>query len=125
MLVVDDSITVRRVTQRFLERNGMRVTTAKDGVDAVSNMQEHIPDLILLDIEMPRMDGFEVATHVRNSPRLQRTPIVMITSRVGDKHRNRAIELGVEAYLGKPYQETQLLEAIEPLLARRHALRQG
>ena len=104
-LVVDDSITVRRVTQRLLERNGMRVMTAKDGVDAVSIMQEHIPDVILLDIEMPRMDGYEVASQVRNDPRLKDVPIVMITSRVGEKHRARAIELGVNDYLGKPYQE--------------------
>jgi chemosensory pili system protein ChpA (sensor histidine kinase/response regulator) len=121
-LVVDDSITVRRVTQRLLERNGMRVLTAKDGVDAVSLLQENLPDIILLDIEMPRMDGYEVAAHVRNDPRLKQIPIVMITSRVSEKHRARAIELGVDDYLGKPYQESQLLDAIEPLVNRRSAL---
>jgi chemosensory pili system protein ChpA (sensor histidine kinase/response regulator) len=121
-LVVDDSITVRRVTQRLLERNGMRVLTAKDGVDAVSLLQEHLPDVILLDIEMPRMDGYEVAAHVRNDPRLKNIPIVMITSRVSEKHRARAIELGVDDYLGKPYQESQLLDAIEPLVNRRSAI---
>jgi chemosensory pili system protein ChpA (sensor histidine kinase/response regulator) len=121
-LVVDDSITVRRVTQRLLERNGMRVLTAKDGVDAVSLLQEHLPDIILLDIEMPRMDGYEVAAHVRNDPRLKQIPIVMITSRVSEKHRARAIELGVDDYLGKPYQESQLLDAIEPLVNRRRAV---
>ncbi len=121
-LVVDDSITVRRVTQRLLERNGMRVLTAKDGVDAVSLLQEHLPDIILLDIEMPRMDGYEVAAHVRNDPRLKDIPIVMITSRVSEKHRARAIELGVDDYLGKPYQENQLLDAIEPLVNRRSAI---
>jgi chemosensory pili system protein ChpA (sensor histidine kinase/response regulator) len=121
-LVVDDSITVRRVTQRLLERNGMRVLTAKDGVDAVSLLQEHLPDIILLDIEMPRMDGYEVAAHVRNDPRLKDVPIVMITSRVSEKHRARAIELGVDDYLGKPYQESQLLDAIEPLVNRRTAV---
>ncbi|HWS70285.1 MAG TPA: Hpt domain-containing protein [Steroidobacteraceae bacterium] len=120
-LVVDDSITVRRVTQRLLERNGMRVLTAKDGVDAVSLLQENLPDIILLDIEMPRMDGYEVAAHVRNDPRLKDIPIVMITSRVSEKHRARAIELGVDDYLGKPYQESQLLDAIEPLVHRRAA----
>ncbi len=118
-LVVDDSITVRRVTQRLLERNGMRVVTAKDGLEAVSVLQDEIPDVILLDIEMPRMDGYEVASHVRNDPRLKDIPIVMITSRVGEKHRARAIELGVNEYLGKPYQEGQLLQAIEPLVRRR------
>jgi chemosensory pili system protein ChpA (sensor histidine kinase/response regulator) len=121
-LVVDDSITVRRVTQRLLERNGMRVMTAKDGVDAVSLLQENLPDIILLDIEMPRMDGYEVAAHVRNDPRLKDIPIVMITSRVSEKHRARAIELGVDDYLGKPYQESQLLDAIEPLVHRQSAL---
>jgi chemosensory pili system protein ChpA (sensor histidine kinase/response regulator) len=117
-LVVDDSITVRRVTQRLLERNGMRVVTAKDGLEAVSVLQDEVPDVILLDIEMPRMDGYEVASHVRNDPRLKDIPIVMITSRVGEKHRARAIELGVNEYLGKPYQEGQLLQAIEPLVRR-------
>ncbi|HXV41249.1 MAG TPA: Hpt domain-containing protein [Steroidobacteraceae bacterium] len=118
-LVVDDSITVRRVTQRLLERNGMRVVTAKDGLEAVSVLQDEVPDVILLDIEMPRMDGYEVASHVRNDPRLKDVPIVMITSRVGEKHRARAIELGVNEYLGKPYQEGQLLQAIEPLVRRK------
>jgi chemosensory pili system protein ChpA (sensor histidine kinase/response regulator) len=119
-LVVDDSITVRRVTQRLLERNGMRVITARDGMEAMSLLQEHTPDVILLDIEMPRMDGYEVASQVRNDARLADVPIIMITSRVSDKHRARAIELGVDDYLGKPYQESQLLDAIEPLvLARR------
>jgi chemosensory pili system protein ChpA (sensor histidine kinase/response regulator) len=121
-LVVDDSITVRRVTQRLLERNGMRVMTARDGVDAVAILQEHLPDVILLDIEMPRMDGYELASHVRNDERLKDVPIVMITSRVGEKHRARAIELGVDDYLGKPYQEAQLLDAIEPLVQRKRAV---
>lgn len=120
-LVVDDSITVRRVTQRLLERNGMKVLTARDGMDAIAVLEESLPDVILLDIEMPRMDGYEVAAHVRNDPRTSGIPIIMITSRVGDKHRARAIELGVDDYLGKPYQEAQLLEAIEPLIARRRA----
>jgi chemosensory pili system protein ChpA (sensor histidine kinase/response regulator) len=121
-LVVDDSITVRRVTQRLLERHGMRVLTAKDGIDALEILEEHLPDVILLDIEMPRMDGYEFATQVRANPRLADLPIIMITSRVSDKHRARAIEIGVNDYLGKPYQENQLLDAIEPLVqARRRA----
>jgi chemosensory pili system protein ChpA (sensor histidine kinase/response regulator) len=120
-LVVDDSITVRRVTQRLLERNGMRVMTARDGMDAVALLAENVPDVILLDIEMPRMDGYEVAAHVRNDPRLRDVPIIMITSRVGEKHRARAIELGVNDYLGKPYQESQLIDAITPLVAQRRA----
>jgi chemosensory pili system protein ChpA (sensor histidine kinase/response regulator) len=121
VMVIDDSITVRRVTERLLERNGMRVITAKDGVDAVSLLQDNMPDILLLDIEMPRMDGYEVATHVRNDARLRDIPIVMITSRVGDKHRNRAIEVGVDRYLGKPYQESDLLTAISTLVPARPA----
>jgi chemosensory pili system protein ChpA (sensor histidine kinase/response regulator) len=120
-LVVDDSITVRRVTQRLLERNGMRVLTARDGMDAVTLLQDHVPDIILLDIEMPRMDGYEVAAHVRNDPRLRDVPIIMITSRSGEKHRARAIEIGVDDYLSKPYQEAQLLDAIAPLVERHRA----
>ncbi len=115
-LVVDDSITVRRVTERVLQRSGMRVVTAKDGIDAISVLQDHKPDIILLDIEMPRMDGYEFASHVRNDERVADVPIIMITSRVGDKHRARAIELGVNDYLGKPYQDAQLLDAIQRLL---------
>ena len=118
-LVVDDSITVRRVMERFLERNGLRVVTAKDGLDAISVLQDHKPDIILLDIEMPRMDGYEFATHVRNDDRVADVPIIMITSRAGDKHRARAIEIGVNDYLGKPYQDSQLLEAIARLLEER------
>jgi chemosensory pili system protein ChpA (sensor histidine kinase/response regulator) len=115
-LVVDDSITVRRVTERFLQRNGLRAVTAKDGLDAISVLSEHKPDIILLDIEMPRMDGYEFASHVRNDPRVADIPIIMVTSRVGDKHRARAIELGVNDYLGKPYQDAELLEAMARLL---------
>jgi chemosensory pili system protein ChpA (sensor histidine kinase/response regulator) len=97
----------------------MRVVTAKDGMDAVSLLQETKPDIILLDIEMPRMDGYEFASHVRNDERVSDVPIIMITSRVGDKHRARAIEIGVNDYLGKPYQEANLLEAIQRLLEER------
>lgn len=111
-MVVDDSITVRRVTERFLQRNGMRVVTAKDGLDAIAVLSDNKPDIILLDIEMPRMDGYEFASHVRNDERVAGIPIIMITSRVGDKHRARAIELGVNDYLGKPFQDSALLDAI-------------
>jgi chemosensory pili system protein ChpA (sensor histidine kinase/response regulator) len=115
-MVVDDSITVRRVTQRLLERYGMRVVTAKDGVDALATLQETIPDVMLLDIEMPRMDGYELAQHMRNDERFKQIPIIMITSRTGEKHRNRAMEIGVNKYLGKPYQEAELLENIQELV---------
>ncbi len=110
---------MRRVTERFLQRNGMRVVTAKDGLDAISVIGDHKPDVILLDIEMPRMDGYEFASHVRNDDRVADVPIIMITSRVGDKHRARAIEIGVNDYLGKPYQDAQLLDAIRRQLEDR------
>ena len=116
ILVVDDSVTVRKVTTRLLERNGFEVFTAKDGVDAIATLQDHIPDLMLLDIEMPRMDGFEVASVVRHDSRLKHIPIIMITSRTGDKHRNRALSIGVNEYLGKPFQEDKLLSNIGKLL---------
>ncbi len=119
VMVVDDSITVRKVTTRLLERNDMQSVTAKDGVDAIAKLQEHMPDVMLLDIEMPRMDGFELATHIRNEPRLKHIPIIMITSRTGEKHRNRAMDIGVNRYLGKPYQESDLLDNIKELLAEK------
>ncbi|CAM4014740.1 Hpt domain-containing protein [Psychrobacter arenosus] len=116
VLVVDDSVTVRKVTSRFLERQGMRAIVAKDGIDAIEILQELTPDIILLDIEMPRMDGFEVATQVRHQRRLKDIPIIMITSRTGEKHRERAMEIGVNDYMGKPFQEDELMIRIEELL---------
>ncbi|WP_152219522.1 Hpt domain-containing protein [Pseudomonas sp. SCB32] len=116
VMVVDDSVTVRKVTSRLLERNGMNVLTAKDGVDAIAQLQDHKPDIMLLDIEMPRMDGFEVATLVRHDEQLKDLPIIMITSRTGEKHRDRALAIGVNQYLGKPYQESELLESILSLV---------
>ena len=118
VLVVDDSVTVRKVTSRLLERNGMEALVAKDGVDAMALLQDHKPDVILLDIEMPRMDGFEVASQVRHDARLQNVPIIMITSRTGEKHRERALSLGVRRYMGKPFQETELMENIHALVER-------
>lgn len=117
VMVVDDSVTVRKVTSRFLERQGMEVILAKDGIDAINLLQDsdRVPDVMLLDIEMPRMDGFEVASRIRHTSRLQHLPIIMITSRTGDKHRDRAMSLGVNKYLGKPYQEKLLLETIQEL----------
>jgi len=115
VMVVDDSVTVRKVTTRLLERNGMDVITAKDGVDAIAQLQDHKPDVMLLDIEMPRMDGFEVASLVRHDENLKDVPICMITSRTGQKHRERAMSIGVNEYLGKPFQEKELLSTIEKL----------
>jgi chemosensory pili system protein ChpA (sensor histidine kinase/response regulator) len=117
VMVVDDSVTVRKVTTRLLEREGYDVITAKDGVDAMTTLQDQIPDIMLLDIEMPRMDGFEVAKNVRSNSVLQNLPIIMITSRTGEKHRQRGLESGANMYMGKPYQEEQLLESIRDLIS--------
>ncbi|MHA7917306.1 Hpt domain-containing protein [Alloalcanivorax xenomutans] len=116
VMVVDDSVTVRKVTGRLLERQGYRVVTAKDGLDAIAKLEDHTPDAMLLDIEMPRMDGFEVASHVRHDARLARVPIIMITSRTGEKHRDRAFDIGVNGYMGKPFQEGELLTTLGELL---------
>ena len=118
VLVVDDSLTVRKITGRLLTREGYRMDTAKDGVDALEKMHDLIPDVVLLDVEMPRMDGFELARVMRNDARLKQVPIIMITSRTAEKHRNHALELGVNLYMGKPYQEQQLLEGIASLVTK-------
>lgn len=116
IMIVDDSVTVRKVTSRLLERQGFDVVTAKDGIDAMEQLENVKPDLMLLDIEMPRMDGFEVTNLVRHHEVHQHLPIIMITSRTGEKHRERAFSLGVTHYMGKPFQEAELLENVESLL---------
>jgi len=117
VLVVDDSLTVRRVTARLLARCGYRIATARDGLDALRQIEDARPDLVLVDIEMPRMDGFELASRLRSDPRTALVPIVMVSSRTADKHQRRAAELGVNAFFGKPYAEDELLAAIATLLA--------
>jgi chemosensory pili system protein ChpA (sensor histidine kinase/response regulator) len=112
VLVVDDSITVRRVTQRLLKREGFRVVTANDGLDALEKLAQEKPDVVLSDIEMPRMDGFDLARNIRGDARLADLPIIMITSRIAQKHRDHATALGVNHYLGKPYSEDVLLGLI-------------
>jgi chemosensory pili system protein ChpA (sensor histidine kinase/response regulator) len=119
IMVIDDSITMRKVTARILERHNIHAITAKDGLDAVAMLQTQVPDLAILDIEMPRMDGFEVVAHVRNQPYLRHLPIIMVTSRGGEKHRERAMNLGVNDYLTKPYQEDQLMLSIRKILGER------
>lgn len=112
VMVVDDSLTVRKITGRLLAREGYHVMTAKDGVDALEQMVEVTPDVLLVDIEMPRMDGFDLTRNVRADARLRDVPIIMITSRIADKHRNYAKEIGVNHYMGKPYDEEELLGLI-------------
>jgi chemosensory pili system protein ChpA (sensor histidine kinase/response regulator) len=118
VMVVDDSITMRRVASKLLERHNYKVITAKDGVDALAQLQDVLPDVMLLDIEMPRMDGFELASHMQNEASFSKIPIIMITSRTGEKHRDRALEIGVANYMGKPYQEEELIENIQSALTR-------
>ncbi len=115
VMVVDDSVTVRKVASRILQRNSMDVIVAKDGVEAVTKLQDTLPDIMLLDIEMPRMDGFELATLMHHDDRLRDVPIIMVTSRTGQKHRDRAKEIGVDRFMGKPFQEAELLQAIAEL----------
>lgn len=112
VMVVDDSLTVRRVTQRLLSREGYHVVLAKDGVEALQQLQSITPDVMLVDIEMPRMDGFDLTRNIRGDERTRHIPIVMITSRTAAKHRNYAMELGVNEYLGKPYREDDLLKLV-------------
>jgi chemosensory pili system protein ChpA (sensor histidine kinase/response regulator) len=112
VMVVDDSLTVRKIVGRLMSREGYQVILAKDGVDALEKLADAVPDVMLLDIEMPRMDGFELARHIRADARLKGVPIVVITSRTAEKHRNHAAEIGVNHYLGKPYQEDELLRLV-------------
>jgi chemosensory pili system protein ChpA (sensor histidine kinase/response regulator) len=112
VMIVDDSLTVRKITTRLLTRVGYEVVTAKDGVDALEQLVDIIPDVMLLDVEMPRMDGFELTKQLRRDNKTRNLPIIMITSRTAEKHKNYAFELGVNGYLGKPYQDEELLANI-------------
>jgi chemosensory pili system protein ChpA (sensor histidine kinase/response regulator) len=116
VMVVDDSITMRKVTSRVLEKHAIEVMTAQDGLDAIERLHDRVPDLMLLDIEMPRMDGYELAQHVRSDARVRHVPIVMITSRAGQKHRKKARDSGANAYLTKPYQEADLIAQVGEML---------
>ena len=119
VMVVDDSLTVRKISGRLLARHGYHVLTAKDGVDALEQLVDVMPDVMLLDIEMPRMDGFELARNIRGDKRLRHIPIIMITSRTADKHRLHAQEIGVNHYMGKPYDEDDLLARIRECVERK------
>ena len=119
ILVVDDSITVRRVTQRMLQREGFRVVLAVDGLQAIEKLNQEIPAVVLSDIEMPRMDGFDLVRIIRADSKFKHLPVVMITSRIAEKHRDLAMELGVNAYLGKPYSEEGLLTVLRQHTAKK------
>ncbi len=117
IMVVDDSLTVRKITSRLLEREGYLVLTAKDGLDALAQMKDALPAVMLVDIEMPRMDGFDLARNLRGDPRTRDVPIIMISSRTAEKHRTQAAALGVKVFLGKPYPEAELLQRVAGYLA--------
>jgi chemosensory pili system protein ChpA (sensor histidine kinase/response regulator) len=116
VMVVDDSLTVRKVTQKLLLREGWEVLLAKDGIDALEQLQTVQPTLMIVDIEMPRMDGFDLTRNIRAETRLMHIPIIMITSRIADKHREYATGLGVNVYMGKPYHDEVLLAAMAKLI---------
>jgi chemosensory pili system protein ChpA (sensor histidine kinase/response regulator) len=122
VMVVDDSLTVRKVTDRLLRKQGMSVVLAKDGVEAIEKLREGIPDVMLVDIEMPRMDGYELTSRVRSESLTRHIPIIIITSRAGAKHKQKAMELGANVYLTKPFQEEDLLAQIEPFLEDQRAV---
>ena len=122
VMVVDDSLTVRKITGRLLAREGYQVLQAKDGVDALEQLHDVVPDVMLVDIEMPRMDGFDLTRNIRAAARLKDVPIIMITSRTADKHRNYAFDIGVNNYLGKPYQEEELLQLVAGYMTKRRLL---
>jgi chemosensory pili system protein ChpA (sensor histidine kinase/response regulator) len=121
-MVVDDSLTMRKVLGRLLEREGFEVMVAKDGMDAMQMLQETTPDVILTDIEMPRMDGFGLARNIRDDVRTANTPLIMISSRTADKHQNLAKEIGVDAFFGKPVQDDDLIAKVNELLASKRVL---
>ena len=112
VLIVDDEESLRDVLGIMLQREGYRVSLAADGLQALERLQEERPTVVLSDIEMPRMDGFDLARNIRADSALRDLPIIMITSRIAEKHREHAMELGVNHYLGKPYGEEELLELV-------------
>ena len=116
IMVVDDSLTIRKATSKLLERSGYDVMVAKDGIDALEVLQDRLPDVILSDVEMPRMDGFELLKNLKAEPKYRSIPVVMITSRTADKHKSTGLSLGANVYLGKPYKEDELLGHIESFL---------
>jgi chemosensory pili system protein ChpA (sensor histidine kinase/response regulator) len=119
VMVVDDSLTVRKITGRLMAKEGYQVILAKDGVEALEILLDAVPDVMLVDIEMPRMDGYDLTRNIRADARLKHVPIIMITSRTAEKHRNYAFEIGVNHYLGKPYQEEELLRLVAGYMGKR------
>jgi CheY-like chemotaxis protein len=118
VLVVDDSPSVRRVVGSMLRANGWSVQVARDGIEALETIGRQAPAAVLLDIEMPRMDGYELMAAVRSQPQFRSLPLIVLTSRAATKHQQRALQLGADAYIVKPYQDEELLQTIDDLVAR-------
>ena len=116
IVVADDSISVRKFVGRMLEKNGYRVILAADGLDAAELVSQHGCHLVITDLEMPRMTGYELMSQLRQSPATRRIPVMVVTSRAGAKHRDRALKEGASAFLTKPVQEDQLIAAVEQLM---------
>jgi chemosensory pili system protein ChpA (sensor histidine kinase/response regulator) len=116
IVVADDSISVRKFVGRMLEKNGYRVKLAADGMEAAELVTQHGCHLVITDLEMPRMTGYELMVQLRQSPTTRRIPVMVVTSRAGAKHRDRAMKEGAAAFLTKPVQEDQLIAAVEQLM---------
>jgi chemosensory pili system protein ChpA (sensor histidine kinase/response regulator) len=121
IVIADDSISVRKFVGRMLEKNGFRVKLAADGLEAAELVSQHGCHLVITDLEMPRMTGYELMTQLRQSPATRRIPVMVVTSRAGAKHRDRALKEGASAFLTKPVQEDQLLAAVEQLMGKEAA----
>jgi chemosensory pili system protein ChpA (sensor histidine kinase/response regulator) len=122
VLIVDDSMSVRRVLANTVRKAGHRAVTARDGLEALELLEQGAPpDVVLLDIEMPRMDGYELTAALRARPALKGVPVVMLTSRAGEKHRRKAFDLGATDYLVKPYAEEALLEVVRRVVGEARA----
>lgn len=122
IMIVDDSLTIRKATSRFLTKQGFAVLTAQNGEDALEQLQGDLPDIMLVDVEMPKMDGFELTKNVRNNDRLKNIPIIMITSRTAEKHKKHAFSLGANVYLGKPFNEEQLMKHVNEFIKEKNKI---
>jgi chemosensory pili system protein ChpA (sensor histidine kinase/response regulator) len=118
-LVVDDSLSARRALADFVKDLGFEVRTAGDGLEAVAIIDHKVPDILLVDLEMPRMNGLELTSHVRSRDDTAHLPVIMITSRSTEKHRQSAAQAGVDAYLIKPFADDELASHIQQLTAQR------
>jgi chemosensory pili system protein ChpA (sensor histidine kinase/response regulator) len=117
ILVVDDSISIRKYVQRFLDRVGYDVEVAPDGMEALNIMAKSKFDAVISDLEMPVMHGYDLMAEMKRNPVLMNIPVVVLTSRAGDKHRQKAIEMGAQDYLVKPFEEQEMLAVLKKVLS--------